>query len=142
MKVEKRLELKAPIERVWTAITDPAELSMWFPDRVELDLRPGGGGFLDWDEHGKHQLRVELAEPPTHLVWHWMTDAGTPFDEALATRVEWTLTPTAGGGTILELVETGFASLKSRQENDRGWDSELGELVAYLERVPVREVQS
>ncbi len=139
MKVEKRLELKAPVERVWSAISDPAELGRWFPDRAELDLRPGGDGFWDWDEFGKYQVRVELVEPPTHLIWHWMGDANVPFDEGTATRVEWTLTPTPSGGTILELVETGFASLKSQQENDGGWDSELGELVDYLDKVPMLE---
>ena len=29
-------------EKVWPALTDPAELAHWFPARVEVDLRPGG----------------------------------------------------------------------------------------------------
>ena len=80
MKLEKRLELKAPIERVWSAITDPAELSKWFPDRAVMELRAGGSGELDWKEYGIHAVRVETVEPPTHLVWHWMNDAGEPYD--------------------------------------------------------------
>jgi uncharacterized protein YndB with AHSA1/START domain len=31
-----------PVERVWHAITEPAELAHWFPAAVEVDLRPGG----------------------------------------------------------------------------------------------------
>ena len=33
---------------------------------------------------------------------------------------------------MLELRETGFETLKDRELNDGGWDSELGELVSYL----------
>jgi uncharacterized protein YndB with AHSA1/START domain len=139
VKVEKRLELKATVERVWSAITDPAEIQQWFPDRATLEPRAGGKGAWDWDEYGSHEVRVEVFEPPTKLVWSWAADGNVPYDEATATRVEWTLTPIDGGGTLLELVETGFASLKSRQENDDGWDSELGELVEYLEKVPMLE---
>lgn len=142
MKIEKRLELNVPPERVWTAITDPAELGQWFPDRAEVDLRPGGDGFFEWTDHGREYMRVVLVEPPTHLVWKWMNGDSIPYDDAIATRVEWTLTPTPNGGTILELVETGFESLKSRQENDRGWDSELAELVDYLDKVPTLEARS
>jgi uncharacterized protein YndB with AHSA1/START domain len=39
LRIER--ELAHPVERVWTAITDPAELSRWFPATVELELRTG-----------------------------------------------------------------------------------------------------
>ena len=49
------------------------------------------------------------------------------------TRVEFTLDDHPEG-TRLRLVESGFASLaaESRDRNSRGWDRELGDLVAYL----------
>lgn len=131
--IERRLELDAPIERVWRAITDPGELSAWFPDRAELDLRPGGDGVFTWDAHGSGAVRVEEVEEPTLLVWRWARDPGVGVDEGVSTRVEWRLTPRDGGGTVLELTESGFVRPKDREDNAGGWTHELGELVEYLD---------
>ena len=35
LSVERTLELTAPVDRVWRALTDPEELARWFPDRVD-----------------------------------------------------------------------------------------------------------
>jgi uncharacterized protein YndB with AHSA1/START domain len=41
-EVRRAMEIRAPRERVWTAIT-PAELLRWFPTRhANVDPRPGG----------------------------------------------------------------------------------------------------
>ena len=40
LRFERRLA--HPLEKVWAALTDPAELGHWFPQDVEADLRPGG----------------------------------------------------------------------------------------------------
>jgi uncharacterized protein YndB with AHSA1/START domain len=130
--VEKVLEFQASPERVWKAITDPAELSMWFGDRTELELRPGGEGFMAWNSHGSFAVRVEEVDPPQRLVWSWVHEPDVPFDAAPSTRVEWTLTPREGGGTTLHLKETGFLTDKHHQDNTGGWDEELGELVQLL----------
>ena len=141
MKIEKRLELDAPIERVWSAISDPAELSQWFPDQAEYELTAGAGGTFAWldesrlDEKAVYPMRVELVEPPTHLVWSWTIEPGASYDAHRAARVEWTLTPTASGGTVLEMVESGL-SAKDAKLNDPGWDAEFAELRDYLSAVP------
>lgn len=130
--VEKTVEFEAGVERVWKAITDPAELSQWFGDETRLDLRPGGDGAMIWKEHGSFAVRVEAVEPPTRLVWSWVHEADTPFDDAPATRVEWTLSEREGGGTTLRLRETGFRTDLHHRQNTQGWDEELAELVALL----------
>ena len=63
---------------------------------------------------------------------------GLPDDDPRRTYVEFTLEP-AGASTRLTVVETGFAQApedsyrKAYDGNTRGWASELGELVAYLD---------
>ncbi len=42
------------------------------------------------------------------------------------------LTPNQSGGTTLVLLESGFETEGRRQQNDSGWDEELGELVELL----------
>lgn len=130
--VEKVLELEARIERVWRAITDPAELARWFGDEAEIDLRPGGNAAMAWQEHGRYAMRIEEVKPPTRLVWSWVHEPGIAFEDAPMTRVEWTLTPREDGGTTLHLRETGFRTDLHRGQNDEGWDAELGELSELL----------
>ncbi len=103
-----------------------------FSDRCDLDLRPGGRGHFDWEGHGVHSVRVDEVNPPKRLVWSWNHEPGTEVEEGISTTVEWTLSPREGGGTILELRETGFETEDRRQQNDGGWDKELGELVTML----------
>ncbi len=130
--IEKRLELSASPERVWKAITDPAEIARWFGDSAELDLRPGGDGVFGWDKHGDFAVRIEVFEPPRRLSWRWAREPGTAIDDGVSTLVEWMLTPRADGGTTLELRESGFQEQKHLEGNTTGWDAELGELETLL----------
>ena len=130
--VEKVLELDVTVENVWSAITDPAELTLWFGDEAELDLRPGGDAAMTWEDHGRYAMRVEDVDPPRRLVWSWVHELGVAFEDAPATRVEWTLTPRDDGGTTLRLRETGFRTDLHHRQNTEGWDEELAELTTLL----------
>jgi len=128
--IERTLHLAAPPDRVWRAITDPAELSRWFPDTAELDLRVGGSGRFTWKEYGTAQVRVEAIDEPDYFAWSW-ADMGDPEKEAW-TLVEWRLQPGKAGGTTLTVRESGFTRPEKRAENEGGWTSELAELVELL----------
>lgn len=132
--VDRTLRLAARPERVWTALTDPAELACWFPDETDLEPRAGGSGWFEWRAHGKYAVRVEEIDPPRRLVWTWARQPDLALEDIARTRVEWTLERRADGGTDLHLRESGFTRPEDRDENDRGWDQELGELVEYLEQ--------
>jgi uncharacterized protein YndB with AHSA1/START domain len=55
-----------PVERVWRAVTEPAELEHWFPCSVELDLREGGPMTFTFREHEMDPMpgRVTELDPP------------------------------------------------------------------------------
>ncbi len=131
--IRKTLELDASPSRVWAALTDPAELGAWFPDRVE-DLEPavGAGGWLAWNEHGRYAITIEAIEPERRLVWRWARKSETSLEGGYNTTVEWTLEARDDGGATLHLVESGFLSESDREQNVGGWKHELGELVDYL----------
>jgi uncharacterized protein YndB with AHSA1/START domain len=133
--IERDLVLPQPVERVWAALTDPQQLGSWFPDRVELDVRPGGEGTFTFDvEGGEHVagVVVEAVEPMTRFAF-WWGDVAAGSDGR--TLVDFTLEPT-DGGTRLHLVESGFATVAGgddmREGNERGWAIQLGKLPAYL----------
>ncbi|MCU1375732.1 MAG: hypothetical protein JWO68_3018 [Actinomycetia bacterium] len=133
--IERDLILPQPIERVWTALTDPKELGSWFPDRVQLDVRPGGEGTFAFDiEGGEHvaAVVVEAVEPMTRFAF-WWGDVGNVADQR--TLVDFTL-EAVDGGTRLHLVESGFAKMANgddmREGNEHGWTIQLGKLPGYL----------
>jgi uncharacterized protein YndB with AHSA1/START domain len=135
-EVRRELEIKAPRERVWAALTEPEQLLRWFPDkRAEIDLRPGGRAVLEWD-HARAEAMVDVVEPPGRFVFRWRPEGlGRPF-----TTVSFTLEELGDGtSTRVRLVESGFASLpdqietQSQKGNDEGWAQELQELKEYLE---------
>ena len=55
-----------PIERVWKAITDPAEMSIWF-SRIQFDARLGGEYRALWEEPSMFKGVITAFEPPRLL---------------------------------------------------------------------------
>lgn len=137
-RIERTVELAAPPDQVWAALTTADGLRSWFGDEVVIDLRPGGAARMTWT--GKKytaDIRVERVEKPTVFGFTWKI-SGLPDDDPRRTYVEFTLEP-GSPGTRLRVVETGFAQLPDdvyRTEYDghlEGWRTELGELVSYLD---------
>jgi uncharacterized protein YndB with AHSA1/START domain len=129
-RIERQMTFPAPREDVWAAITQPEQISKWFGTQAELDLRAGGEGVFRWNDI-EVRVTVEEVSPPSRFSYRWepsQTPSGGP-----TTLVEFELEEIAGG-TRLSLVESGFANLpaSSRQENEFGWDEELGDLRAFL----------
>jgi uncharacterized protein YndB with AHSA1/START domain len=129
-RIERTMTLDVPRDEVWAAITEPDRISKWFGQRTELDLRPGGQGSFGWESTTVNVV-VEEVDPPRKFSYRW--EPGMVPIPGTTTLVEFTLEETEGG-TVLHLVESGFAALppKSREDNDKGWDEELGELREYL----------
>ncbi len=130
--IERRMEFDASVERVWRALTDGRELASWFPDTAAFDMGEGVSGEFVWAEHGRYAVRVEAFEPPRYVAWRWSREADTPVGDGPSTLVEFRLSERPGGGTVLELRESGFERPQDRQSNVDGWTHELAELVELL----------
>ncbi len=139
--IEREVIIEASRERVWQVLTDPQHIAGWFGDMAEMDLRPGGKAAFGWTEHGTHRAIIDRVEPPSLLSYRWARDTDAEPSSGSSTLVEFTLTEIFAG-TLLRVVETGFASLhggeqdqdQAVQENTQGWQSELAELKEYAER--------
>ena len=138
--VRRTVTISAPVEKVWAAITEAEHLAKWFPQRAELGaVAVGAVGEFEFDGYGVFPVQVEEVDPMRTIAYRWGNDDAAPvvpLDPAHSTVFRFTLesVPT---GTRLTVVESGFDKLSDpaagMEGNRGGWDSELDELVAYLE---------
>jgi uncharacterized protein YndB with AHSA1/START domain len=145
--VETGLEIAAPTEAVWRALTDPREIVRWFA--LEATVEEGQGGLMEWRWGTAYRwpTRIEVWEPRRRLRLAYVQsepgDAArstAPAGDADAGRalVIDFLLDSVGGGTRLRLVQSGFGrDAEWDDEYDgvrRGWRTELDALRHYLER--------
>jgi len=143
-RIEKTVELKAPVSRVWRALTDHHEFGKWF--RVQLDgpFAPGqvSRGHITYPgyEHLRWEAVVVKMQPERLFSFSWHPYAIDPNEDYSAeppTLVEFTLEKTATG-TLLRIVESGFDKLPSwrRDEafrmNDKGWGIQLENIAQHV----------
>jgi uncharacterized protein YndB with AHSA1/START domain len=126
--IEKELFIRASPERVFRALTEPAELARWFGQGAEIDLRPGGALTFIFSQ-SRETGEVLAVEPPHRFAFTW----GAPH----ATEATFLLEP-RDGGTLLRLTETGFGQGddwdRIFSDNSGGWDEELAHLRDWVER--------
>lgn len=151
-RIEKRIELKAPVSRVWRALTDYREFGEWF--RVALD-----GPFVTGEvsrghmtypgyEHVKWEAVVRKMEPERLFSFTWphlksFDKADLPLDYSgePTTLVEFRLEKTASG-TLLILTETGFDKLpadrrlEAFRRNDGGWTQQMKNIESHVTQKP------
>lgn len=133
--VETELEIKAPIDAVWKALTDAQELTRWFP--LQARVKPGVGGsmWVSWGQPFEGESTIDSWEPNKHLNTGWPFTA-SPDGDPKPLTVDYYL-ESRGGNTVLRLVHSGFGvGPKWDNEYDgvtRGWAFELRGLRHYLE---------
>jgi uncharacterized protein YndB with AHSA1/START domain len=145
-RVEREVLIEAPVELVWSIVTEPEHVGRWLSDSVEIDLRPGGAALFAWDEHGAVRGRVERVEPPHVFAFSWVPGAAKSGSQEVvegnSTLVEFRLSA-EGESTRLRVVESGFQRLDGSEEaNARvaeehldGWSRELADLLEYVGEV-------
>jgi uncharacterized protein YndB with AHSA1/START domain len=148
-RIEKRLELRAPVSRVWRALTDHREFGEWF--RVDLDgpFVPGqvSRGRITYPgyEHLRWEAVVKDMEPERlfSFTWHpYAVDPKMDYSNEAPTLVEFRLEKTEHG-TLLTLTESGFDKIPAARRaealrmNEGGWTEQMQNLEKYVvERRP------
>jgi uncharacterized protein YndB with AHSA1/START domain len=148
-RIERKVLLKAPHERVWQALTDAEQFGSWFG----IDLK--GKQFVAGQpiaaqitfpgyEHVKWNARIEHIEPQTRFSFSWhpyAIEEGIDYDTETPTLVEFSLEDHTEG-ILLRVVESGFLTIpQARREkafkmNSRGWDEQMTNIESYLAKYP------
>jgi uncharacterized protein YndB with AHSA1/START domain len=155
-RIEKEVLLKAPLARVWRAISNADEFGQWFgvrfdgpfiagasvtgvitPTTVDADVaraqEPHAGQADTW--------QIVAVEPLRRLAFRWHPHAVEDGDDGASeptTLVEFTLEEVADG-VLLRIVESGFDALPAARRasafegNSEGWAAQTRLVRKYLE---------
>jgi len=151
-RIEKRIELNAPVARVWQALTDYREFGAWFRVRLEEPFVVGkvarGQITHPGYEHVQWEALIEKMEPERLFSFTWphakSLDKATyspDYSNEPRTLVEFRLEQTATG-TLLTLTESGFDQLPAdRREaafrgNEGGWTEQMKNIESYVAQKP------
>jgi uncharacterized protein YndB with AHSA1/START domain len=147
-RIEKKIELKAPVARVWRALTDYREFGEWFRVKLEAPFVPGQPyrGQITWPgyEHYFMYFVVQKMEPEQlfSFTWHpYNLDSTRDYSEETPTLVEFTLEKTANG-TLLRVVESGFDKIPADRRaeafrmNDNGWAQQVENIAKHVAQTP------
>jgi uncharacterized protein YndB with AHSA1/START domain len=141
------IQIAAPPERVFRALTDPKELLQWFTEESckhklwEMDAKVGGrwrfqtekskhvvNGVDEFEGHGE----VLEIDPPRLLVYTWI--ANWHADPKRKTVVRWELKPSRGG-TLVKVTHSGLADEDAaRKDYSGGWPGVVELLKKFIEQ--------
>ena len=155
-RIEKTITLRAPLTRVWRAISDAKEFGAWFGFSFDGPFVAGGHvvgkirptvadpeiAKLQAPHEGKpFEITIERIEPPTHFSFRWHPFAIDPredYSNEPTTLVTFELTE-VDGGTRLVITESGFdripleRRLNAFRANEGGWEHQTRLIEKYLE---------
>lgn len=143
-RIVKTVELKAPVSRVWRALTDHNEFGQWFRVKLDGPFKPGAvsTGQMTYPgfEHYPWRAVVEHMEPERLFSFRWHDfdeTSGVEVSKQPTTLVVFRLEPIAEG-TRLTITESGFESLSDPRrlevlrDNTKGWNIQADNIADYV----------
>ena len=144
-RIEKSIQIAAPVSRVWLALVDHRQFGEWFRVKVDGPFLPGqeSTGHITWPgyEHLPWRAVIQKIQPETFFsfTWHpYAVDPAVDYSAEQPTLVEFTLQP-SGHSTLLTVVESGFENVPAHRRevaflrNSGGWAQQLDNVKAYAE---------
>jgi len=154
-RIEKKILLRAPLDRVWRAISDAREFGAWFgvafdgpfvagqpitgkmtPTQVDAEVakmqEPYEGRAFD--------ITVDRIEPERLFSFRWhpfAIEPGVDYSKEPSTLVVFELTKVEGG-TLLTITESGFDGIplerrvKAFTANEGGWEKQTQLIEKYV----------
>ncbi len=145
--VVSQIQIAAPPERVFQALTDPKQVMRWWTsdvcqiDSFAMEPKPGGHwrydskqGTLNVNGVSKFHCEGEVLEydPPRLLAYSWI--ANWHDDKSRRTIVRWELAATSGG-THVKVTHSGLAQEPTaRKDYSGGWPGVVEQLKKFIEK--------
>ena len=143
-RIEKTIRLRAPLSRVWRALTDAEEFGTWFRVKLEGSFVAGakvrGRITHPGYEHVTMEVQVERIDPQRLFSFRWhpyAVDPAVDYGAEPTTLVEFRLEEIPEG-TLLHIVESGFDRIPAARRaeafrmNEGGWSEQALNLERYV----------
>jgi uncharacterized protein YndB with AHSA1/START domain len=127
--LERSIWIATPRERVWQAVTDPAQIAQWFAPGTVFSQK-GDTICIRIGEADVAVAVVEVFDPPRRITTRSLPDRVMTTTYTLEEE---------NGGTRFTVTEAGFEALpedarKARlDQDDKGWEMALANLQAYID---------
>ena len=155
-RIEKQITLRAPLSRVWSAITDSKQFGTWFGCALDgpfvagkaaqgtiqpTQVDPEVAKMQEPYKGTPFRIVVERIEPMRVFSFHWHPNAiepGKDYKTEPMTLVEFTLQELEPGKTLLKITESGFERVplerraRAFTDNDAGWAHQTKMIEKYL----------
>ena len=142
--IEKQIELKAPVSRVWRALTDHNEFGAWFGVKFNAPFKSGELATeqitIPKYDHLQCLFYIEKMQPESYFSYKWhpyAIDPAIDYSKEEPTLVEFRLEKTATG-TLLRVTESGFDKIPSHRrleafgKNDNGWAQQIKNIERHV----------
>ena len=143
-RIEKHVTVRAPLAKVWRAISSAQEFGTWFKVALQGEFVEGqtvrGQITYPGYEHLTAEMQIVRIQPQTYFAYRWhpaAMDPGVDYSSEPTTLVEMTLSEVAGG-TEVTIVESGFDALPAARRaeafrlNDGGWAIQCDNIAQYV----------
>jgi uncharacterized protein YndB with AHSA1/START domain len=144
-RIERSITLKAPVVRVWRALSHADEFGNWFGVNLKGQVMRAGSqlqGHVTYPkyEHLIWNVVIERMEPNRLLSWRWhpaAVDVSVDYSSEPTTLVEFELKEVQGG-TLLTVVESGFDAVPAHRRldafrmNSGGWDIQMSSIEKHV----------
>ncbi len=143
-EIVRSIEIKAPISKVWEALTDHQKFGEWFRAKIDGPFVEGqrSTGHMTYPGYEGYpwEAIIQKIEPQTYFALTWPSGADAGEDE---TEDNWTLVEfrleEIPGGTRLTVRESGFDRVPSHRraaafrDNSEGWVIQTNNIREYVE---------
>ena len=154
-RIEKKILLRAPLKRVWRALSNSMEFGIWFGVKFDAPFTPGArlsgkvvGSAVDAEvaKSQKQYMRipfeitVDRIEPERLFSFRWhpyAIEPGVDYSNEPTTLIEFTLEEVRNG-VMLTVTESGFDQIplarrtKAFTANEQGWGMVLKLIEKHL----------
>jgi uncharacterized protein YndB with AHSA1/START domain len=121
------IEIPAPAQQVWQALTDPAALKLWLAVCQGSIEHTDRDCVLDFEDGEFFLCRTTSADAPHRLQYYWRW-----LGIGQATLVTWQLEPSNGGTRVTVTEDATNPPWDWQTWNGGGWPGILEQLAAYL----------
>lgn len=141
--IERKIEIKAPIAKVWKALTDSDQFGQWFNAKLHSQFVAGKTTKAMNTSKGyemEMEFHVRDIKPQSYFAYAWRPypmDRNFDYSKEEPTLVEFFLEP-VNGGTLLKVKESGFDKITASRRAEAykmhtgGWEAQLNNIEKFL----------